>query len=545
MTPQTPTPSVRLSEFLSIGGLNSLNTFQSNTLDATVLEVENLRKKVDELTEKNKMLVEQNVYMRGQLDGMRHTVDRFVTEKSSMSANTSSTASVPNNTPLNLNGPTKEHVTYVPSDRVKFPNVKFWKRADFKNGTSSADAITVEEVNLDQAEDAGSNKQQRFLEDENGDVISGEQATDIRQWAFDLFGDLHKKKMAPTLWVAGAGAELKMWFYACMSQRYLLVGYCEDNWKAEELAKQQYPQWLKQGDRKVSIQGDGKLKRKRVMKPKVEADTKQDNVLAQVASTTEGDIGKMGVVTEQEREPDVDNVPTKKPRPATPSKPEATSTPCATAHEIIPQAITETTSSVTLGTAGIHASSAADSASSTPTNPPVIEPPRQTQEIPVVKNTLFGRARPITASVLEQVVTRSETPTTNGQPEAGGPEKLTSNTSAETIGEADKALATSTESTPSTAANTVALGSDGVKVHSRWKPKLNGPPTARILCAINWSRREENKHKLARDFNSYWSEVVLPDKDLQNVWQKKLEEYNNPVTTGTVNSTGGNTAKVV
>ncbi|KAL0562406.1 hypothetical protein V5O48_019681, partial [Marasmius crinis-equi] len=38
------------------------------------------------------------------------------------------------------------HVTYTAADRPKFKKIRFWVRENFKDGTSTGDAIVVEEV---------------------------------------------------------------------------------------------------------------------------------------------------------------------------------------------------------------------------------------------------------------------------------------------------------------------------------------------------------------------------------------------------------------
>ncbi|KAL0563646.1 hypothetical protein V5O48_018419, partial [Marasmius crinis-equi] len=188
--------------------------------------------------------------------------------------------------PTSIEAIVAAHVTYTKADRSKFAKIRYWVRTDYKDGTSKGDAIVVEEVvqdvddenggpdsesdgeeeTLQESKRSGSkkeNKQQRFLERLDGSIISSNEAKVICQYARLLFHELKQKNLAPEKWVGGVSSESRSQFYARLTKAYPVVSYCENNWKAEYLAIQLYPQWHKGKKTGGSISETGQ-KRKRV-----------------------------------------------------------------------------------------------------------------------------------------------------------------------------------------------------------------------------------------------------------------------------------------
>ncbi|KAK1218646.1 hypothetical protein PQX77_018653 [Marasmius sp. AFHP31] len=279
-TPLMPTP-IGLSDVFAFG---TTSNFRNTALvNSTIHEVETLQKKVEELTE-------QNIYLCGQLDGIRDIADLT----------------------------SDEHIVYTAKDKAWFPHINLWLRIDYKDGMNVNNAITVKEVDDNGGnKDIRANKQQHFLEDENGKVISSAQVREIRQFTYDLFTDLKTKGRNLVKWHTGAGAEVKRWLYIRITKRFPLVSLCESNWKVEYLAVQLYPQWKKKQSKKekgkkeqLDMEGNEEKKRKRGKKVKVEVEVQEGAGGMVVVDVDEQAVGHKAVETSS----DLEEVPTKKQR---------------------------------------------------------------------------------------------------------------------------------------------------------------------------------------------------------------------------------------
>ncbi|KAK1216399.1 hypothetical protein PQX77_021013 [Marasmius sp. AFHP31] len=120
-----------------------------------------------------------------------------------------------------------------------------WVRMSFKDGSSAKDTINVNNLGVVIPKThlpKGANKQQCFLKYENGEVVEGKVAKRVRKYTCRVFYELEQNGLAPKTWGEGT-ANVKMYFYARVTERFPFVGFWEDNWKAEYLATQQFPQW--------------------------------------------------------------------------------------------------------------------------------------------------------------------------------------------------------------------------------------------------------------------------------------------------------------
>ena len=89
----------------------------------------------------------------------------------------------------------------------------------------------------------GENVKMRYLQHENGDIIDGWRATDIRRYARSIFvGFALQGKMFQS-WVEGADAASRTSYYRDMMARFPEVGLCELDWKSEQIASEIYSQW--------------------------------------------------------------------------------------------------------------------------------------------------------------------------------------------------------------------------------------------------------------------------------------------------------------
>jgi hypothetical protein len=89
----------------------------------------------------------------------------------------------------------------------------------------------------------GQNVKMRYLQHENGDVIDGWRASDIRRYARSIFVGFAMQGKVFQSWVEGVDAVSRTSFYRDLAARYPEVGLCELDWKSEQIASDIYSQW--------------------------------------------------------------------------------------------------------------------------------------------------------------------------------------------------------------------------------------------------------------------------------------------------------------
>ncbi|KJA14337.1 hypothetical protein HYPSUDRAFT_208793 [Hypholoma sublateritium FD-334 SS-4] len=89
----------------------------------------------------------------------------------------------------------------------------------------------------------GQNVKMRYLQHENGDIIDGWRASDIRRYARSIFVGFALQGKTFSSWVEGVDAGSRTTFYRDMVARFPEVGLCELDWKSEQIASEIYSQW--------------------------------------------------------------------------------------------------------------------------------------------------------------------------------------------------------------------------------------------------------------------------------------------------------------
>ncbi|KAG6825574.1 hypothetical protein H0H92_003224 [Tricholoma furcatifolium] len=137
------------------------------------------------------------------------------------------------------------HQTRTPVLRQEdYPKVKYW----FKHEWTAAqrerkDSGDGREVTRGGARTAkGVNVMQQFIEDENGGVVDGFMASDIRKHARALWNSFADAGCHPTTWgkISNTVAET---FWEEMRRRFPVLSLCHNNWKVEQIATDNYPAW--------------------------------------------------------------------------------------------------------------------------------------------------------------------------------------------------------------------------------------------------------------------------------------------------------------
>lgn len=85
-------------------------------------------------------------------------------------------------------------------NQLDYPMVKFWRYQDWKEHTAKEEEDGDKKSNPKGSVQAsrGINVAMLYIEDDQGEPISGRQATDIRAVAYRIFQELMERNLAPT-----------------------------------------------------------------------------------------------------------------------------------------------------------------------------------------------------------------------------------------------------------------------------------------------------------------------------------------------------------
>ena len=132
----------------------------------------------------------------------------------------------------------------------------------------------------------------RFLQHENGDIIDGWRASDIRRYARSIFVGFALQGKVFHSWVEGVDAASRTSYYRDMAARFPEVSLCELDWKSEQIASDIYSQWRsnwlnkQEGGEKMKGKGPKRLIDEDLKVPhKKIKSTTQDSVSADVSDT--------------------------------------------------------------------------------------------------------------------------------------------------------------------------------------------------------------------------------------------------------------------
>jgi hypothetical protein len=81
-----------------------------------------------------------------------------------------------------------------------------------------------------------------YVEDENGDVIDGHVATEIRRYARSIWVHISNNYGAPPKW-GDADVKVSQTYRRLMYSRFSMLRLCELDWKVDLIATDNYPSW--------------------------------------------------------------------------------------------------------------------------------------------------------------------------------------------------------------------------------------------------------------------------------------------------------------
>lgn len=189
-----------------------------------------------------------------------------------------------------------------------YPDVRFWTRQDW-NLASQAQVLEIDEegeVFPDPEEEEEGSKQplpaargkrraaqginvtMKYVELEDGTIVDGFRAAEIRRYARSLWVQLALDDKLPATW-SDADATSLNYYSESMAQRFLEMRLCASDWKANLVATDNYPSWrhnwLKKKNKEGKRPSDSHVENDSapVKKPKVLLDC-EDTVFTQMLS---------------------------------------------------------------------------------------------------------------------------------------------------------------------------------------------------------------------------------------------------------------------
>jgi hypothetical protein len=150
-----------------------------------------------------------------------------------------------------------------PLNHTNYPNVRFWFRRDWINRKKETSGIT----NINQSNTIKQNKGRapsglnvtlRYVEDANGVVVDGFRASEMRKFARAIWNQLQAAGKAPKSW-GKADLDVATHYRCEMRRRFPEFGLCEFDWKAEQLATDNYPNWASNNIQGVKLESSDSL----------------------------------------------------------------------------------------------------------------------------------------------------------------------------------------------------------------------------------------------------------------------------------------------
>ena len=147
--------------------------------------------------------------------------------------------------------PTPNFATTILSEQLlnhsNYPKVRFWFRKDWVNQKKEKLGIT-KVIESSTTGDKGRgptsiNVTLRYVEDEQGVVVDGFRASEMRKFARSIWNQLAGAGKAPRSW-GKAELDVASHYRREMRRRFPELGFCEYDWKADQLATDNYPNWV-------------------------------------------------------------------------------------------------------------------------------------------------------------------------------------------------------------------------------------------------------------------------------------------------------------
>ena len=126
--------------------------------------------------------------------------------------------------------------------RSNYPHIKFWTKQEWMEYYNNDVTSTSDKTRGKSRAAQGVNVTMRFAELEDGTVVDGHVAGNIRRAARSTWVHLANNGEAPSKWRSASMLVIRS-YHEEMYRRFPFLQYCDDNWKAEQIAMDNYPSW--------------------------------------------------------------------------------------------------------------------------------------------------------------------------------------------------------------------------------------------------------------------------------------------------------------
>jgi hypothetical protein len=134
-----------------------------------------------------------------------------------------------------------------PARREDYPDVQFWTKRDWLDRSAEEDDAMVLDNSSRRGKtraSQGVNVAMRYVEEQDGTVVDGHRATEMRRYARLIWVHMAKEGGPPPSW-GKADVKLSQAYCREMCQRFPELKLCNLDWKADQIATDNYPSWYK------------------------------------------------------------------------------------------------------------------------------------------------------------------------------------------------------------------------------------------------------------------------------------------------------------
>jgi hypothetical protein len=122
-----------------------------------------------------------------------------------------------------------------------YPKIKFWFKRQWTEFTNNQPANALSSRGRSRASQ-GINVAMQYVELEDGTVIDGDRATEMRKFARGVWVSFAKNGAPPSKW-GQADVQARQQYINSLSSRFPELRLCDLDWKAEQIATDNYPSW--------------------------------------------------------------------------------------------------------------------------------------------------------------------------------------------------------------------------------------------------------------------------------------------------------------
>lgn len=191
-------------------------------------------------------------------------------------------------------------VSPIPLNRSDYPHIKFWFKQDWIDGDKKRNDTTkltrpLSTRNRGGKGAAGENVSMRYIENHDGTIIDGFRASEMRRFARSIWIHLANRGKAPKSW-GKADVETAQHYRQEMVRRYPELRLCAFDWKADQIATDNYPNWAANNlGTKVKIKNEGDIQSTPAKRPQSQSATSSNEEVVsskriRISTTLSSDI---------------------------------------------------------------------------------------------------------------------------------------------------------------------------------------------------------------------------------------------------------------